>query len=91
MSVNSKLFRAYFPHIYFYNTEKIFDIPEPSVIHSIYLAKADLCKYYVMSCQPQLKNLFRPQCGLELTMSQSEDSCSNQFAPFRHKGIVVQS
>ena len=36
-----------------------------------------------MSGLPQLENLFWPQCGFELTMFRSEDSCANQL---RHPG-----
>ena len=32
-----------------------------------------------MSGLPQLENLFWPQCGFELTMFRSEDSCANQL------------
>ena len=38
-----------------------------------------------MSGLPQLENLFWPQCGFELTMFRSEDSCANQL---RHPGTI---
>ena len=38
-----------------------------------------------MSGLPQLENLFWPQCGFELTMLRSEDSCANQL---RHPGTI---
>ena len=37
---------------------------------------------------PQLENLFWPQCGFELTMFRSEDSCANQL---RHPGTKENS
>ena len=36
-----------------------------------------------MSGLPQLENFFWPQCGFELTMFRSEDTCANQL---RHPG-----
>ena len=39
-----------------------------------------------MSGLPQLENFFWPQCGFELTMFRSEDTCANQL---RHPGTYI--